>query len=203
MDKARIATFRQMKDGTREDYAILEELEDEYIHALPGRIMKAMAELEHSLSGYRVSRLEHSLIGATMALRDKADTDWIVATLIHDIGDALAPCNHDGLAATIAAPYLREECTWTLKTHGIFQLVYYGHHVGKDQYAREKYKDHPYYQTGIEFCERWDQSAFDPDYKYQPLAHFEPLVSEVFTRAPWDPKFIRKGERVPLTGSGA
>lgn len=203
MDKLHVAKFRRMKDGDKEDYELLEELEAAYCKGLPGRIMTALAELEHSLSGYQVTRLEHSLISATMAERDQADLDWIVTALIHDIGDALAPHNHDALAAVIGAPYLREECTWTLKTHGIFQMVYYAHHLGRDRYARDKFKDHPYFDTGVEFCERWDQSAFDPDYDYRPLEYFRPMVEAVFTRPAWDPKIIRKGERVPLVGSGA
>ncbi|MBI1383848.1 MAG: peptidase [Rhizobiales bacterium] len=187
-----------MKDGTREDYALLEELEHDFAAGLPSRIMRAMAELDESLSGYQVTRLEHSLISATMAERDGADADWVVAALIHDIGDGLAPYNHDSLAAAIAAPYVRDECTWVLRTHGIFQLFYYGHHVGADQHARNKYRDHPFYESGALFTERWDQSAFDPDYPFQPLEHFRPVVEEVFTRKAWDERNIRTGVRVPM-----
>jgi predicted HD phosphohydrolase len=203
MDERRIVTFRRMADGTAADYQLLEELEHEFHKQLPGRIMKELRDLENSYSGYQVTRLEHSLISATMAERDKADADWIVAALIHDIGDALSPCNHSQLAASIGAPYLREECTWAMKTHGVFQMVYYAHFTGGDPNARDMYKDHPYYQTGVDFCERWDQSAFDPDYDFKPLEHFEPLVEDVFSRPPWDPKIIRKGDRVPMLGSGA
>lgn len=201
MDQSRIVSFRQMKDGTSADYALLDELEEEFVKKLPSRIMRELAELDESLSGYQVSRLEHSLIGATMAERDGADVDWIVAALIHDMGDALAPHNHDSLAAVIAAPYIREECTWTLKTHGIFQMYYYAHLTGGDREARQKYKDHPYYQTGVDFTDRWDQSAFDPDYDWHDLEYFSPHVEEVFSRAPWQEDIIRAGVRVPLTGS--
>lgn len=202
MDASRIVKFRRMADGTAEEYKMLAELEVEFCKQLPDRILKELRDLEHSHSGYQITRLEHSLISATMAERDGADIDWIVAALIHDIGDALAPHNHSQLAASIVAPYLRDECTWALKTHGIFQMVYYAHFTGGDRYARNVYKDHPFYQTGVDFCERWDQSAFDPDYKWEQLEHFEPMLREVFARTPWDPAVIRKGERVPLTGAG-
>ena len=203
MDERRVVKFRRMADGTEADYKLLEELEHEFKTQLPGRIMKELGDLEHSYSGYQVSRLEHSLISATMAENDKADKDWIVAALIHDIGDALSPMNHSQLAASIVAPYIREECAWALKTHGIFQMVYYAHFTGGDRYARNMYKDHPYYQTGVDFCERWDQTAFDPDYDWRPLGYFEPLIHEVFTRPAWDPEIIRTGEKVPMVGSGA
>ena len=196
-------SFTQMKDGTREDYQLLHKLEEEFVKKLPGRVMRELEELDDSLSGYKVSRLEHSLISATMAERDGADVDWVVAALIHDIGDALAPYNHDSLAAVIAAPYLRDECTWVLKTHGIFQLHYFGHHIGENPDAREKYKDHPFYDTGVLFTERWDQTAFDPAYDYYPLEHFRPAVEEVFARKPWDEKYIRTGVQVPLVPKAA
>jgi predicted HD phosphohydrolase len=203
MDERRVVKFRRMADGTEADYKLLEELEHEFQAQLPGRIMKELGDLEHSYSGYQVTRLEHSLISATMAERDKADKDWVVAALIHDIGDALSPANHSQLAASIVAPYVREECTWVLKTHGVFQMVYYAHFTGGDRYARNMYKEHPYYQTAVDFCERWDQSAFDPDYKYEPLAHYEPLIREVFSRPAWDDRIIRRGQRVPMVGSAA
>lgn len=202
MDERRVVKFRQMADGTEADYKLLEELEHEFKKQLPDRIIKEMADLENSYSGYQVSRLEHSLISATMAENDHADKDWIIAALIHDIGDALSPMNHSQLAASIVAPYIREECTWALKTHGVFQMVYYAHFTGGDRYARTMYKDHPFYQTGVDFCERWDQTAFDPDYDFRPLGYFEPLIHEVFTRPAWDPKIIRTGEKVPMVGSG-
>ncbi len=138
-------SFRQMKDGTRDEYAMLGELEHQFALKLPDRIIKALRDLDESLGGYLVTRLGHSLISATMAERDGADIDWIVTALVHDIGDNLAPYNHDSLAATIVAPYVREECTWVMKTHGIFQMVYYAHHTGGDPNARDKYKDHPSY----------------------------------------------------------
>ncbi|MEL6287221.1 MAG: peptidase [Pseudomonadota bacterium] len=200
MDQSRMVSFRQMKDGTAADYALLDELEEKFTAKLPARILRELRELDEGLSGYQVSRLEHSLISATMAERDGADLDWIVTALIHDIGDGLAPHNHDSLAAVIGAPYLREECTWTLRTHGIFQMYYYGHLIGADREARKNYTDHPYYETGIAFTERWDQSAFDPDYNWHPLEHFAPMVAEVFSRKPWDAAVIRAGEQVALVG---
>jgi len=53
-----------------------------------------MSGLTSTLEGYQVSRLEHSLQSATRALQDKAKDEMIVATLLHDIGDELAPLNH-------------------------------------------------------------------------------------------------------------
>ncbi len=130
--------FTQMKDGSKEDYALLDNLEHEFVSKTADRVLEHLARLEHSLSGYKVSRLGHSLQSATLAYRDGADIDWVVATLLHDIGDDLAPHNHDSVAAAVIKPYVREEVSWVIQHHGIFQMVYYAHHTGGDPEARSK-----------------------------------------------------------------
>lgn len=174
--------FTRMKDGTREEYQFLHEQERTYVDALPDRILDGLRQLGGGMGGYRVTRLEHSLQSATRAEADGADIDWIVAALVHDIGDALAPANHSQLAAAIIRPYVRDEVTWVVNMHGLFQQHYYGHHVGLDPDAREVHRDHPWYDSCVRFCERWDQSAFDPAYPTESLSHFEPMVREVFSR---------------------
>ena len=57
--------FIRMEDGTREEYEFLDRMEDEYKAGLPERIMDSLRKLEHSLSGYKINRLQHSLQGAT------------------------------------------------------------------------------------------------------------------------------------------
>lgn len=174
--------FTQMRDGTAAEYALLHQLEREYIAALPDRVLAGLRALDDGLGGYQVTRLEHSLQAATRAERDGADIDWVVAALVHDIGDDLAPENHSQMAAAILRPYVREEVTWVVAMHGLFQQHYYGHHLGLDPDAREAYRDHPWFESCERFCERWDQAAFDPSYPTEPLAHFEPLVRAVFGR---------------------
>ena len=112
---ARVVSFHRMEDGTREDYEFLEESERDYIHALPDRLLAALRKLDSGLQGYPVSRLGHSLQTATRALRDGADDELIVAALIHDVGDDLAPYNHSEIAAGIIRPYVRAEVTWIVE----------------------------------------------------------------------------------------
>ena len=182
--------FRQMKDGTKEEYLFLTKHEDEYAKGLPDRILQALENLENTLSGYQVSRLEHSLQSATRAEADGADEEMIVAALIHDLGDDLAPHNHSQYAASILRPYVRPEVTWVINQHGLFQNFYYAHHLGGDPNEREYLKDHPWYQSCVDFCEKWDQSSFDPDYPTKPLSYFEPMVRRIFTRTAFDPKYV-------------
>ncbi|MFO1089979.1 MAG: HD domain-containing protein [Hyphomicrobiales bacterium] len=187
--------FTQMKDGTREEYLLLRELEAPHVAMTPDRILRELKmQAEESLPGYQITRLEHALQSATRARREGADDDWIVAALLHDIGDALAPHNHDRFAAEILRPYMREECTWVVEHHAAFQMVYYAHHYGWNRNEREKYKDSPYYQTCVDFCERWDQASFDPEFKSDPLESFEPLVRKVFARKPYDKAVMAEGQ---------
>ncbi len=190
-------SFTRMSDGTKADYDLLDREEEAFKAGLADRILTQLRLLEHSTGGYKVTRLDHSLQSATRAAEDGADVDWVVTALLHDIGDMLAPMNHDSVAAAILAPYVREECTWTLRHHGLFQLKYYGQHVGQDPDGRERFADHPNYAACVTFCERSDQVSFDPDYPTRDLASFEPMVRDVFAREAWDPDIIREGVRIP------
>lgn len=186
-------SFTEMKHGTKQDYDYLEVLEQPYRDGTAKRILKALAaQGEESLAGYKVSRLEHALQSATRAWRDQADIDWIVGTLLHDIGDGLAPQNHDRFAAEVIRPFVREDVTWVVEHHGAFQMIYYAHHYdGWNPNERDKYRDSPYYQAAVDFCENWDQSSFDPDYDSKPLEFFAPMVEEVFARKAYDETFVK------------
>jgi predicted HD phosphohydrolase len=186
---SRTVSFRQMQDGTREDYLLLDESERAYAVGLADRVLASLGGLDHSLEGYPVSRLGHSLQAATRAARDGADEELIVAALLHDMGDELAPYNHAELAASILRPYVRPEVTWIVAQHGLFQNYYYVHHLGGDRHARERFRDHPWYEATAHFCASWDQCSFDPDYRAEPLAFFEPMVRRIFARAPHDPRY--------------
>lgn len=187
----RIVSFRRMEDGTREDYELLDESERVYAAGLPGRVLQAVRNLDHSLEGYPVSRLGHSLQAATRALRDGADDELIVAALIHDIGDELAPYNHAEVAAAIIRPYVREEVAWIVEQHGLVQTYYYVHHMGGDRNMRDRLKGHPWFEACVNFCHRWDQSSFDPDYPSMPLEAFEPYVQRIFGRKAHDPRYTK------------
>ena len=185
-------SFTRMEDGTADDYALLDRLERRHAAELPDRLLAALRGLEHSLEGYKVTRLEHSLQAATRAEADGADIELIVAALIHDLGDDLSPYNHAQLAASIIRPYVREEVTWAVDMHGLFQMQFYGDKVGQPTDGHKRYAGHPYYETCMRFCRDWDQAAFDPDFRSKPLDHFEPMLREVFSRPAFDPAILRE-----------
>ena len=178
-------SFKQMKDGTKEDYLLLDKHEKKFVKNTSDRILKYMKTLNTTLEGYQVSRLEHSLQSATRALQEKAGEEMIVATLLHDIGDELAFSNHAEFAATILKPYVSKKTHWIIEKHGIFQLYYYAHHLGYNKNERDKYKGHQYFKDTIDFCEKWDQKSFDPNFKSLSLKDFEPYVKKIFSRSPY------------------
>ncbi|MFD2207616.1 HD domain-containing protein [Kiloniella antarctica] len=187
--------FTQMKDGTKEEYDFLAEMEKPYLSLTVDRVLTELKNQgEDSLSGYKITRLEHGLQSATRAYRDGADIDWVVGTLLHDVGDGLAPQNHDRFSAEVIRPFVRQEVAWVVEHHGIFQMYFYGHHYGWDKNAREEFKDHPCYQSCADFCERWDQSSFDPEYDFETLDFFTPMVRDVFSRKAYDPKVIKENQ---------
>ena len=193
--------FTAMKDGTREDYEILAKLEKPFLALTADRILTELRQSgETTLEGYQITRLEHALQSGTRAMRDGADIDWIVGALLHDIGDGLAPQNHDRMSAEVIRPFVRWDVAWTVEHHGIFQMLYYAHHYNWDRNARDRFRDHPVFKNCEQFCERWDQSSFDPEYPMEPLDTFEPMVKEVFNRKAYDPKIIREGYVSSLTG---
>ena len=55
------------------------------------------------------------------------------------------------------------------------------------KFMKEKYKKRAFefYEDTINFCHRWDQSSFDPNYDTISLDDFIPLVGKIFNRVPY------------------
>ncbi|MGI9371592.1 MAG: HD domain-containing protein [Hyphomicrobiales bacterium] len=192
-------SFTQMKDGTKEEYEFLRDQEEEFHNGTAERLLNELERQgNETLSGYKITRLEHGLQSATRAEQSGADIDWIVSALLHDIGDGLAPQNHDRFAAEILRPFVREECAWVVEHHGIFQMFYYAHHYGWDREERKRFEGHQHYKACVDFCERWDQASFDPEFGSKPLSHFAPMVNEVFARQAYAPNVIKEGVSIGI-----
>ena len=177
--------FSEMKDGDKEDYDLLSNFEKKHIEGTADRVIRVLKSLDNSLGGYKVSRLEHSLQTASRALRDNANEEMIVAALLHDIGDEIAPLNHSELAAAVLKPFVSEKTAWIIEKHGLFQTYYYNYHYGKDKNLRDKYVGHAHFKDTVDFCHKWDQASFDPSYDTIPLKDFVPMVGRIFSREPY------------------
>ena len=167
--------FRRMDEGTDADFAVLARVHQEAIRKLPDQLMGILTELKAD-EAYPVDRLQHSLQAATRALRDGRDEEYVVCALLHDIGESLGPFNHGEVVSAILKPFVSEANHWMVAHHQVFQGYYFWHHIGLDRNARDEYRSCPYFDYTAEFCAKYDQIAFDADYKSEPLEHFEPLV---------------------------
>jgi len=174
-------SFTKMEDGTAEEYAFLDTLEDQYKAALPTRLIETLRGLSVGLSGYQISRLDHSLQGATRAHRAGEDLELVMAILFHDIGDELAVYSHSEMAAAILRPFVSEKIYWIIKHHGVFQMYYYAHHCGGDRNTREMFNDSLWYEDAIHFCHEYDQNCFDPAYDTESLEFFIPMIESFFS----------------------
>lgn len=174
--------FTRIDESTPEDLIVAKRHHEVTKSQVADVVLEQLRDLQNLTNGFRVTVYEHSLQTATRAYRDGADEDMVVVALLHDIGERVAPTNHAAYAAAVVGPYVSEGLEWLLKHHGVFQGYYYWHHLGKDRNARDRFIDHPMYDQTVEFCEQWDQTAFDPSYESLPLEFFEPMVRKVFAR---------------------
>lgn len=176
-------TWTEMADGTAADYANLDRLyKDHATQTLADNLLGTLRRLAGPTLGYQIDRERHSRQSATRALRNGETDEFVVAALLHDIGDVLAPYNHSQVAAAILAPYVSEETHWVIKHHGLFQGYYYFHHLNGDRDARDRYRSSPYYDRCIDFCASYDQNCFDPHYDDLPVEEFAPLVDQVLSK---------------------
>jgi predicted HD phosphohydrolase len=183
----KISKVRQLRDLSADDEAKMEAAEAELCtpEVAVGDLCKLLETLKNdplSQATGTISIYEHSLQSATMAYRDGASEEMVVALLFHDMFDTVAGPYHSQVAAELLKPYVSDDIYWIIRHHGVFQL--YNHPTYPDELrnARDKYKDHPLYQTTVDFCEKWDQAAFDPDYDTLPLEFFQPMAVRVFSK---------------------
>jgi predicted HD phosphohydrolase len=176
------ASFARMDESTQEQWAEIsrETVSDQ--ERVAEQVLALLRCLGEVTNGFAVDQLTHSLQTATRAERAGADPELVIASLCHDIGKAVSVANHPAIAAEILRPYVREEVCWAIQVHQDFQGKHYYAHFGKDPAARSQYEGHPAYGLAEKFADEWDQTSFDPEYDTLPLAHFEPLLREVFAR---------------------
>ena len=172
------AKFRSFEESTAEDWAIIAPRLAVTQGMVADRVINLMRDLEQDHGGFPVDRLEHSLQTATRAERDGRDDEYVLCALLHDIGDTLSPYNHPEIAAAILKPFVSEANHFMVQRHGEFQGYYFWHHLGMDKDARDQWADSPYFDHTAEFCAKYDQTAFDPDYRSNPLEHYEPLIRD-------------------------
>jgi predicted HD phosphohydrolase len=170
------ATFGAMTEGTAMDWKIIAAHNQQLAADVATRVIDHLKLLEGDHGGFAVDRLEHSLQTATRAYRANKSDEYVVCALLHDIGDTLGSYNHPDIAVAILKPFVSEEHLWMVEKHGIFQGYNFFHYLGLDRNMRDQFQGHPAYDLTVEFCQEFDQTAFDPKYDSMPLSEFVPAV---------------------------
>ena len=180
MSSPHTPNFTKFSESTKQDWDNITELYKKTQSNVANQVMEQLQKLDGELDGYPVTRLEHSLQTATRAERDGQSMEYVMCALLHDIGDSLAPNNHEALAAAILKPYVSEAHHWMVAHHGIFQGYYFWQHIGQNQHARDAFLESPYYNLTADFCAKYDQVSFDPKYESNSLSYYEPHLRAFF-----------------------
>ena len=176
------ATFTRMEASTQADWQKIGGEFMGFAKTLPDRLMAHLKMLEGDYGGFPVDRYTHSLQTATRALKAGRDDEYVACALFHDIGDTLGTYNHFDIAAAILKPFVSEENLWMVQNHGIFQGYYFFHHIGLDRNLRDRFQGHAHYERTHEFCELYDNPAFDSAAETLPMSEFERIVRRVFAQ---------------------
>lgn len=172
-----------LADLSEEDMRILQANFPPFAETLVDRLVDHLKIQEgQGRPGFPVSRLEHAVQAGTRALRDSMNEEYVVACLLHDIGDALCIYNHQDMAAAVLKPFVHPDIHWMIAQHEVFQMYYFNHHLGRDRNLREKFRGHRLFDMTERFCAQHDAPAFDPNYKSEPLETFVPMLRRVFAR---------------------
>ena len=148
--------------------------------ALPDRILAFLQMLDGLDDGFGVDQLGHALQTATRAERAGANSELVVAALLHDVGKLCGDEYHDAVSAEMLHGFVRDDLYCVVLHHQDFTARYIAPIFGGDAERRDRWRDEPWFGTAERFVDEWDQLSFDPDYATESLTHFVPLIHEIF-----------------------
>ncbi|WP_422016693.1 HD domain-containing protein [Reyranella sp.] len=171
--------FDNLENATVDDLKAIAKGQAEIASKVGDHLIAHLSLLKGDFGGFPIDRYDHCLQAATRAHNDKRSAEYVVCALFHDIGDTLAPYNHGEVVAEMLRPFIDERNYFMVQRHGVFQGYYFWGKLGLDRNARDKYKDSPYFNDTVEFCEKYDSPSFDKNYPNLPIEAFRPLIDEV------------------------
>ena len=177
-----------MDDFRSDDWALMNRQRADYLkEEQPRQVLDMLkASRDAPTFGYAINNFEHCLQTATLLHEDGYDEEDVVTGLLHDIGFVVCPDNHGRFAADLLRTHISEKNVWMLEHHEIFQRVHlHGFYEQDDPNfinERQRWRGHKWYEWTVEFVERYDIVAIDPDKENLPLEFFEPMVERVFAR---------------------
>jgi predicted HD phosphohydrolase len=151
--------------------------------AIADRTLALLRMLGGMDDGFAVNQLDHALQTATRAERAGADEEVVVAALFHDVGKLTGDDNHDAVAGEILRAYVRDDVYQAVLHHQDFTARYIAPIFGGDPARRARWRGEPWFGLAERFVDEWDQLSFDPEYRWEPLQHFEPMVRRVFAHS--------------------
>ena len=174
--------FTDMRQGTAADWAHIAAAHGRHQrHEAADQIMESLRRLEAIEVGFAANQLGHSLMAATLARRDGASDEEVVAALCHDLGKLFSIPNHGPIAAEMLKPYVSEDVYHAVYWHQEFQGRYYFEHLGKDPEGRTRFAGQSWYGFAEKLVDDWDAPAFDPGFEADSLESFRPEVERTFS----------------------
>lgn len=73
-------------------------------------------------------------------------------------------------AATILKPFISVENYWKFVHHQVFQVYFFGRHLGLDPSERAECIASPFYDRTVDLTTLYDEVSFDPGFESEPLA---------------------------------
>ncbi len=159
--------------------------------------------------GESVTQLEHALQCASLARRERADDEVVVAALLHDVGHLAArapetPAGHHGHeGATLLRPWMPERVAWLVEHHVIAKRYLYtvdaryaarlspasvrslaAQGAGLALEERLALETRPWFADAVRI-RRWDDEAKVPGAACAPLAAYRPLLERWLGPQSW------------------
>ncbi|HEU4367338.1 MAG TPA: HD domain-containing protein [Methylomirabilota bacterium] len=168
--------------------------------------------------GESVSQLCHALQCASLARRDRADDDVVIAALLHDVGHLIGggverPERHHGSSgAALVRPFVPARVAWLIEHHVVAKrylctvdpryerrLSAASRRSYAEQGARLELDEQLELETRPWFGDalrlrRWDDAAKEPGAAPPPLIEYAPLLERYFGAQCWPaPRGLDRG----------
>lgn len=179
---------------TAKQWKIREKRIRDYSDLRSEQIKNMLLFCENIWDGSGVDQLQHNLQCATLAVKDGAEKEVVVAALLHDVGKIFDMFNHAAVIAEILRTKVSHEVYEMLRYHTLFQCRFFGHlnsnelvvehnslsYLVRDPTAHRQLENESWFPLAMKFTADWDQQAFDPKAETLPISYFDPILKEVF-----------------------
>lgn len=189
---AETTNFTRLDQSTAEDWAIIENAVRAQSVGVVGTIKNMINASRGYHLGFGPDQFTHVTQTATRARRDNASDEMILVCLVHDLAKVISNLAHADIIAGMVRPYVSDGSFYLLRHHMEYQWKHYGTWVLRPTNGRARYVGEPWHASACRFSDEYDQKAFDPYYRTDPIETFLPLVDQFFGTA--TPKTNRTGQ---------